>query len=266
MNYFYFILLFVFTSYGQELEVIQGHSHNDYEHENPLEDALKNGFISVEADVHLVDDELYVSHDLPKELDTALTLEKLYLDPLKKHILKNNGLVYPNYAGSFYLMIDFKSSATPSYKKLKAVLSNYLSILSVVHDKIEEKAAVKIFISGNRPINEVLNDDPKLARLDGRPDDLNKDIPKSIMPVISDNYNNFLSWNGYGEIDEHEKKKLLALIQKTHAQNKKLRLWASPDNMNVWKFLRDNGVDLINTDRVKEFRMFIEQYNAIIQE
>jgi len=35
-----------------------------------------------------------------------------------------------------------------------------------------------------------------------------------------------------------------------------------PDNANVWKFLLDNGVDLINTDRLKEFREFIVKYNS----
>lgn len=265
MNYSYLLFIvfvLIFSDYCQELEVIQGHAHNDYEHKNPLRDALRNGFTSVEVDVHLVDDNLYVSHDLPQELNPALTLEKLYLDPLEDHILKNNGSVYPNYTGFFYLMIDFKTSAKPSYKKLKTILSNYLSIISVVQNGVEQKGSVKIFISGSRPFDEVLNDEPKLAGLDGRPDDLNKHIPTSIIPVISDNYSNHLSWSGYGAINEDEKKQLKMLVQNTQAQNKKLRLWASPDNEIVWKFLLDNGVDLINTDHLKEFRVFIEKYNA----
>jgi len=258
----FIVFVFIFSNCNQEIRVIQGHAHNDYENENPLRDALDNGFISVEVDVHLVDDDLYISHNSPQKLNSNLTLETLYLNPLKYHILKNDGSVYPNYAGFFYLMIDFKTSAKPSYDKLKTILSNYLSIISVVRNGIEQKGPVKIFISGIRPFYEVLNDEPKLVGLDGRPDDLIKNIPTSIIPVISDNYSNFLSWNGYGEIDEDEKKKLKRLVQNTHAQNKKLRLWASPDNANVWKFLLDNGVDLINTDRLKEFRKFIVKYNS----
>lgn len=262
-RYFLFIVfVFIFSNCSQEIQVIQGHAHNDYENENPLRDALEHGFISVEVDVHLVDDNLYVSHDSPQELNPDLTLETLYLNPLKDHILMNNGFVYPNFTGFFYLMIDFKTSAKPSYDKLKTILSNYLSIISVVQNGVEQKGPVKIFISGNRPFYEVLNDEPKLAGLDGKPNELNKNIPRSIMPIISDNYSIFLSWNGYGEINEDEKKKLKILVQNTHAQNKKLRLWASPDNANVWKFLLDNGVDLINTDRLKEFREFIVKYNS----
>ncbi len=265
-RYFLFIVfVIIFSNCSQEIHVIQGHAHNDYENENPLLDALQNGFISVEADVHLVDDNLYVSHDSPQALNPDLTLETLYLNPLKDHILKNNGSVYSNYVGFFYLMIDFKTSAKPSYDKLKSILSNYISIISVVQNGINQKGPVKIFISGSRPFYEILVDEPKLVGLDGRPDDLNKNIPASIMPVISDNYSNFISWNGYGEINEEEKKKLIMLVQNTHAQNKKLRLWASPDKSNVWKFLLDNGVDLINTDSLKKFRKFIVKYNALMK-
>ncbi|MCK4749697.1 MAG: hypothetical protein KAT15_21730, partial [Bacteroidales bacterium] len=121
----FIVFAVVFSNCSQKIEVINGHAHNDYENENPLQDAIENGFTSVEVDVHLVDDNLYVSHDFPEELNPAITLETLYLNPLKDHIIKNNGFIYHDYSGSFYLMIDFKSSAKPSYDKLKKVLSNY---------------------------------------------------------------------------------------------------------------------------------------------
>ena len=255
------VSIVVFSNCNRETEVINGHAHNDYENENPLRDALENGFISVETDVHLVDDQLYVSHDLPEEFDPALTLETLYLDPLKEHIEKNNGFVYRHYSGSFYLFIDFKSSAKPSYEKLKKILQNYLSIISVIQDGVEQKRAVKILISGNRPVDEILNDEPKLVGIDGRPYDLGKNIPTSIMPVISENYSRFLSWDGYGDIDDNEHQNFKKLIEDTHAQNKDLRLWAIPDHEDAWRFLLDNGLDLINTDHIKEYKEFVLEYD-----
>ena len=78
-----------------------------------------------------------------------------------------------------------------------------------------------------------------------------KEISNAIMPVISYNYSSFLSWDGYGEIDDDEYQKLKKLVQDTHAQQKELRLWAIPDHENAWKFLLDNGMDLINTDHIK---------------
>jgi hypothetical protein len=38
---------------------------------------------------------------------------------------------------------------------------------------------------------------------------------------------------------EEEVKALQILVQKTHARNKKLRLWGSPDNSNVCFFLNN---------------------------
>ena len=43
----------------------RAHAHNDYEHDRPLLDALDQGFTSVEADVWLVDGQLYLGHDAP---------------------------------------------------------------------------------------------------------------------------------------------------------------------------------------------------------
>ena len=246
-----------------DTKVIPGHAHNDYENENPLHDALKNGFISVEADVHLLNDQLYVSHDHPKELKPEMTLKSLYLDPLKKHIARHNGHVYTGYKGPFYLMIDFKTAAGPTYKKLKSILKDYLSMLSLVEDGVEKKRPVKIFISGNRPFKEVLNDEPKLVGLDGRPRDLDKNIPASIMPVVSDHYFNILSWMGEGKIHKKALNKFKKLVEETHAQGKKLRLWAAPDIPAVWRFLLEHDVDLINTDRVEAYREFYMQYNAL---
>ena len=257
-----FVLVLTFSNCSQEIEVIKGHAHNDYENENPLRDAIDNGFSSVEADIYLIDDNLYVSHDYPQDLNSASTIEALYLDPLKEHIVKNNGFVYRNNYDSFYLMIDFKTSAKPTYDKLKKVLSNYLSIISVLEDSVEQKGPIKIFISGDRPFDEILNDEPKLVGIDGKPNELTMNIPTSIMPVISDKYSNILSWDGNGDINNDEKEKLKMLVQKAHAQNKKLRLWAAPDNVNAWKFLLDIGVDLINTDRLKEFREFFVKYES----
>lgn len=268
MNYrrlIFFVFALALANCSSKIKVIKGHAHNDYEHQTPLFSALENGFTSIEVDVYLIENELYVSHDYPKTLNPNLTLEKLYLKPLKDHIDKNRGAVYRNYSGPFYLMIDFKTSAQPTYKKLKEILSNYLTIISTLRNGVESEAPVTIFISGNRPVNEIIADNPKLVLLDGRPYELDSNIPASIMPIVSIDYNEVLSWKGEGEVSNDDKTNLTTLIQKTHAQNKKLRLWAAPDNDAVWRFLLDNGVDLINTDHLKQFRAFALKYGATLK-
>lgn len=61
-------------------------------------------------------------------------------------------------------MIDFKSSAHESYNKLKSILSNYQTIISTLENSMEQKRPVKVFLSGNRPIQELLNNDSILTR------------------------------------------------------------------------------------------------------
>src|SRR6478672_10049819 len=69
----------------------RAHAHNDYEHTRPLFDALDHGFTSVEADVWLVDGQLFIGHDAP---DPTRTLQSLYLDPLRRVVHANGGTAY----------------------------------------------------------------------------------------------------------------------------------------------------------------------------
>lgn len=236
------------------------HAHNDYHHERPLFEALDNGFTSVEADVHLINGELYVTHDHPENMAEAKTLQDLYLNPLKKRVAENAGEVYKGYDKYFYLMIDVKTEASPTYVKLKEVLEEYESILSQVINGVEQKdKPVKVFISGNRAITEMLNAEPKIMALDGRPDDLGKGIEPFDMPVVSQNYNKYLTWDGETELDALENENLLSFVKAAHQEGKKIRLWGTPDREEVWGYLYDSGVDLINTDRLSDLRDFLKK-------
>ena len=56
-------------------------SHNDYHREHPLTDALDCGFNCVEADLWLIDGELFVAHD-KEDIRPERTFERMYLEPL----------------------------------------------------------------------------------------------------------------------------------------------------------------------------------------
>lgn len=244
-------------SISQTTPLRSAHAHNDYEHERPLFDALENGFTSVEADVYLIDGELYVYHDRPETIDPNRTLEKLYLEPFSKIVEKNQGKVYQGYKNFFYLMIDFKTEGESTYKVLQKQLEKYGSMLSrVVNGEREMDKPVLVFISGSRPIESILSEPNSLATLDGRPNDLGKGISAEQMPVISQNYWSISNWNGEGEIDEENKKKLSDIITKAHSESKKVRFWAIPDNPNTWKTMLELGVNFINTDKLSAFKKF----------
>ena len=232
---------------------INAHSHNDYEHPHPLMDALQNGFISVEADVHLQNGILLVSHDRPGR--NSLSLEKLYLAPLDSLLKVNSGRVYKESKTTFYLMIDIKTEAKTTYHAIKQVVTNYPTLLCTS----SENCAVQIFLSGNRPVSMMAKEGYEGLAVDGHPNDVGKGFYSELMPVISDHYNNWSGWNGKTKPTSKDLKRIKELAQRVHAEGKKLRLWAIPDNELAWAALLDAGVDFINTDHLTELNTFLSQ-------
>ncbi|MEQ8417355.1 MAG: phosphatidylinositol-specific phospholipase C/glycerophosphodiester phosphodiesterase family protein [Imperialibacter sp.] len=256
MKAFFVLLPFVFISFllpGQIIPMPNAHAHNDYEHDRPLFDALSNGFTSVEADIFLIKDELYVTHNKPVSLKNTKTLTELYLQPLNDVVKGNNGQVYPGYSGSFFLMIDFKNDAEGTYTKLIEQLQPYKHLLKTK----TQDGPVTIFISGERPIGAILNDPENLISLDGRPNDLGQGITADKMPVVSTSFKSLGFWNGNGEIPFDIRLKIRQLSDAAHKEGKKLRLWATPDDPASWQVLLDNGVDLLNADNLTELKTFL---------
>ena len=244
--------------------VTNGHAHNDYEQKRPLYEALEAGFVSIEADVHLINDSLFVVHDAPQSTSGIPTLTELYLKPLAHWIDENEGKVYAQYDEFLYLMIDLKTDGASTYPVLKKELAKFEDYISVVSDSTDQlKKPVKVFISGNRPIEMILADTLKYAAIDGRPENIDQGFSTAIMPVISKNYSAFLSWKGEGEIDDEELRGVKLMIDSAHKEGKKVRLWGAPDTPEVWEFLLSTGVDWINTDRLQEFRTYSKDSHFI---
>lgn len=228
-----------------------GHSHNDYEHQRPLEDALMHGFNSVEVDIWRQGNRLLVTHDQPRGADRLPHLAELYLDPLARRVEAYQGRVYPNYLAPFYLMIDCKTWSDDDYRALRATLAPYRWMME------GQSPPLVVFLSGSRDVEQILNDPDRFVAIDGRPEHLGQDIPAEAMPVISQRYAKVLTWRGNGEITLDERASLQRLIDQTHAEGKKLRLWASPEDEQVWALLLKMGVDYINTDQLGELRSFL---------
>ncbi|MFN4145534.1 MAG: phosphatidylinositol-specific phospholipase C/glycerophosphodiester phosphodiesterase family protein [Runella sp.] len=263
-----FILLYgqITSSFGQITPPISlrevvplpnAHAHNDYEHPRPLWDALARGFTSIEADVYLINDTLFVSHYRPKALLLTRTLEEMYLKPLQHLSQSQQGRIYPHYDGVFYLMIDFKTEAESTYKALEKLLLQYQELLSFYQNHRYFRRAVTVFISGNRPVETLRRSAYRQAALDGRPSDLGQGFDNDLMPIVSDTYWKYSTWKGDGPLPDESFERLQQLAQAVHQEGKKLRLWATPENPVVWQKLREAGVDFINTDQLEMAKAFL---------
>ena len=251
-------LLVAFTAlstFAAEIQpLIHAHAHNDYEHPRPLLEALENGYCSVEADIHLLAGNLLVGHD-PKDLKPERTLESLYLSPLKALAEQHRGRIYQG--TSVILLVDIKTEAEKTYTALKEVLQKYKSILTEFEGNDIHTNAVTVILSGNRPRQTLLKESQRLAAYDGRLSDLGKDLPRSFMPLVSDNWQQHFHWKGEGEIPAEEQMRLRELTHKAHEEGRIIRFWGAPDNQGGWRILREGGVDLINTDHLPELSRFL---------
>jgi hypothetical protein len=235
----------------------RAHAHNDYEHTRPLLDALDHGFCSVEADIHLVDGELLVAHDL-HQTRSDRTLETLYLEPLRQRVQRHNGKVYPNGPG-FILLIDLKSDADATYRVLRQRLREYSDILTRFESGRTIPNAVTAILSGNRPRQLLLEDPVRYAAYDGRVADLDSRHPPAFMPLVSDNWRSHFQWRGDGPFSDIERQKLHDIVHRAHQQGYLVRFWGAPDRPAAWQILQDAGVNLINTDNLAGLRSFLLQ-------
>ena len=238
------------------------HAHNDYYHDVPLYDALNCGFTSIEADLLLRGDTLYVGHD-SSEITAKNTLESLYLEPLNEMVENCGGCVSPG-VKTIYLLLDIKSEGDKTFAVLKPTLRRYGTMLtSWIDDKIHERA-VTVILSGNRPIEMVSEERERFVALDGRLDDLENGVSSSLFPVISENWRRLFSWRGEGQIPDPERESLRKIIEKAHANGHKIRFWAtdvaSPSRRRlVWSELQRYGVDYINTDDLQGLQEYLDE-------
>ena len=260
-------LLFMFQSlvYGEISNdtvavPIPAHAHNDYLHERPLFDALENGFRSLEADVFAMGDSLYVAHNR-KDIEPGRTLRALYLEPLMKYISENETTFFDS-AHPLILLVDIKDDGLSTYKLLDGILNDYQEILCGIAGDTFVKGSVMIVISGNRPMEYMMQQTRRLAFMDGRLNDLTGVYTSLLMPLVSDRWPKYFSWKGKGAMPDSERAQLRSYVRLAHEKGQLIRFWATPDKPGrerdaIWSELLDAGVDLINTDDLGGLREFV---------
>lgn len=258
-----FVLL-VITAYSGHTQDLLSHgfAHNDYWHKRPLYDALDNGYSHIEADIYLRKGKLIVAHVLPF-FKKKKTLEQLYFKPLLQSVQGRNKLLAAPVA-PITLMIDIKSDADKTYAALEQLLKKYSAILSSYDNGQITYRQVTIVITGHKPYKIIKAQNSRLAFID---EDLLKvgqdTLSTGVYQTASCKYANLITWQGEGEMPAKEKERLCSFISIAHKNEKKVRLWASPENSSVWQALLDCGVDLINTDKLVALRDFLQAQQTV---
>ena len=230
--------LFVFFQCGKsEGSIKLGiHSHNDYEQDIPFWTAYKNGLNSIEIDLFLKNDSLYVTHS-ESEIIADRTIEHLYLNSLSKVASSQLGI-----KKKLQILIDIKSESHTTLNRLIKTLNYYPEII--------DKENISIVISGNRPIPKKYVDYPDFIYFDYQSlYSLENEKIWNKIALISLNFKKYSSWNGVEDMSVEDFKKLDSLVKLAHYYKKPLRFWGTPDNKIAWEVFKELGVDYINTDK-----------------
>lgn len=233
------------SSFAQSMKL---HAHNDYHHDIPFWTALGHGFESIEVDVILKNDRLYVAHE-PEELSERRTLESLYLKPLQLAI--EQGFIKTK---QLQLLIDIKSEAVPTLTKIIAAIDRFPTI--------KNDPRITFVISGDRPEYTAYANYPAHILFDYQKVDFPEDLPLEKVGLVSISFRKVSKWNGKGRLVDMELKRVQTAIEKSHRMGKPFRFWASPDSKTAWKALHELGVDYINTDMLASAAAYAAQYES----
>lgn len=226
---------------------LRAHSHNDYEHARPLQDALNAGFASVEADIYLVDGKLLVAHDR-KDVRPERTLEALYLRPMMERI-QRTGSVQPG-VPTFQLMIDIKANATDVLPVLDRALKPYERLLSHGTNTEYVPGVVEIVLSGDRPIRQLAARRERNIFVDARIDDLKSPQP-GVFRMVSEAWLSHIPWFGSGLMSRKHREWLSDYVLRADELGIKSRFWGLPDTPTGWRILDAAGVSWIGTDKLE---------------
>jgi alkaline phosphatase len=227
----------------------QAHSHNDYEQTIPFWQAYDQKFGSIEADIYRRDGQLYVAHD-SADITSSRTLEGLYIKPIVEKVRSGKGQIYPGATYGLQWLIDLKTPARLSLPLLVQALSAYPDVFGT-------GGPVRVVVSGNVPAPDQFKQYPDWILFDGRPEVDYTPEQAGHIGLISQSFTQYSRWNGKGLIVKKERTRIQQLIQQVHRQGKKIRFWATPDNINTWKTLMNLGVDFINTDQIAPLGHFL---------
>lgn len=234
----------------------RAHSHNDYEHPHPLQDALDQGFCSVEADIWLVDGAILVSHNIGGYKGS---LKDLYLDPLQQRV-SEKGSVYGD-GTEFLLWVDIKDGNPELNEKLEELLSKY-PMLSVFTESDKHEGAVTVILTGDATSKKRHLEAFKVSHACRDAGYSPEDPPSDgRWNWIAIPWSSVSGWRGGGvfsvPVPTDDRKKLVDLIEDVHRKGRRIRIWGNPDEISYWQLALETGIDLINTDRLVDLGEFL---------
>ena len=234
------ISFFIFSCSQRHYSVANAHAHNDYEHPVPFYTAWNAGYGSIEADVFVAGDSLYVAHN-KKDIQLQRSLYRLYIAPLAREMATDS-------SRKLHLLVDIKAD----HERTLSLLASEMRPLMPWLSTMGHPNRLTLVITGNRPAPEQYSEYPLFFFFD---DDLklaHNSEEWARVAQVSLPFNKLSDWKGDGPIARSDKQLIRHKIDSVHASGKTIRFWAAPDTTASWKLQKKLKADFIGTDKIEE--------------
>ena len=215
------------------------HAHNDYQHPVPFWGALSAGCTSIEVDVVLKNDTLFVAHE-EESIRSDRLFVSTYLEPLETSI-KQNYL-----QSSIVLLIDLKTDAYQTLPMVQHAIERFKTLIEA-----QQSGLIQFVISGNRPKPVDFSNYPSYLSFDYQSLEPIEESALEKIGMISLPFYRFSNWDGRGEIPQKDQISIQQAVGFADKNKLPFRFWAIPDTEVSWQTMHDLGVTYINTDKVK---------------
>lgn len=246
----------------QHPPLARSHSHNDYRRRWPLEQALRQGFVSIEADVFPIDGELLVGHD-PPDLQPGQSLRRLYLEPLARRVARD-GQALAGSQSPLQLLVEIKQDPATACALLDAELRRYPTLFTSYRDGVAHPGAVSVVVTGRYPRAQIAAQRDRLMACDGGLADIGSGVTTDLVPLVSTDWRQSFRWRGSGPMPAEQRTKLHQLVGDAHADGRQIRFWGTPRwparaRRAVWHELVAARVDYVNADDLASLRRFLRR-------
>lgn len=237
-------------------------SGRDFKNATDLWESIGLGVINYQANVMYIYGKLYVTGAMPDSANHHLpTLTEAYLYPLYNQFKKNNGEFLPGYKSDIYLILNFTFQPVQIYKQLAAEMRPFAEMLTYNVDGKKHQGKLTILITDAKALDEITRIKESFLGLVGTMADLDKNIDTEKMPLIAVKLSELTDWKGFGNIPFDDFTKIRQVVEKAHAQNKKIVLTACPASKNIADLVKSAKIDFLDTPEDQQMARYFMEAN-----
>ena len=233
-------------------------SHN-FSGQTELWESIGSGILNYQADVMYIYGKIYVTPLMPDSANHKLpTLTEAYLYPLYNQFKKNKDEIIPRYSGDIFLILNFTTQPVQIYKQLANEMRPFSDMLTYNIDGTAHQGKLRILIKDKEQLNKINSIKPSFLGLVGNLKDIDQNIDSNKMPLIEADFNELTAWKGIGNIPFEDFTKIKALVDKVHAQKKKISIANCPSYKTVVDLIQTSKADFMTTSEATRMAGFFD--------